>query len=102
VAEARGKVTGYCQIALGGAESWIESLAVAPDRQRAGIGTALMTRALAEAARRTGSRVRLSVSDRNAAAYVLYRRLGFNVVAKSARWRAAREQVLAALERRGR
>jgi GNAT superfamily N-acetyltransferase len=61
VAEARGKVTGYCQIALGGAESWIESLAVAPDRQCAGIGTALMTRARAAPARACGFRFRIAM-----------------------------------------
>jgi ribosomal protein S18 acetylase RimI-like enzyme len=102
IAEDRGKIVGYCHLALGNAESWIESLAVAPDRQRAGIGGALMARALGEAASRAGRRVRLTVSDRNAAAYVLYRRLGFDVVAKSTRWRAERHDVLAALERRGR
>jgi len=39
-----------------------------------------------------------SVSDRSAAAYALYRRLGFETVAKSTRYRAERAMVLAALE----
>jgi ribosomal protein S18 acetylase RimI-like enzyme len=98
VAELRGHIIGFCHVALGRAESWIESVVVAPDRQGRGIGTALVAAALDLAARRGGPRVRLAVSDRNAAAYVLYRRLGFEVIAKAARYRAGRAMVLAALE----
>ncbi len=98
VAERRGVPLGFCQIEPAGAAAWIESIAVEPREQGRGIGTLLMQHALAEAARRAGPRVRLAVSDRNAAAYALYRRLGFTVTAKSARYRAERAMVLAALE----
>lgn len=101
-AEIRGAVVGFCQLEPGQGESWIESIAVEPSRQGNGIGKALLVAALDEAAKRTGPRVRLSVSDRNAPAYVLYRRLGFAVTAKSPRFRAPREAVIMALAARGR
>jgi ribosomal protein S18 acetylase RimI-like enzyme len=101
-AEMRRALVGFCHLEPGAGESWIESIAVEPSRQGNGIGKALLLAALDEAAKRTGPRVRLSVSDRNAAAYVLYRRLGFTVTAKSPRFRAPREAVLAALAARGR
>jgi mycothiol synthase len=102
VAELRGHIIGFCHVELGRAESWIENLVVAPERQGRGVGTALVAAALDLAARRACPRMRLAVSDRNAAAYVLYRRLGFAVIAKAARYRAAREKVLAALNAQGR
>ncbi len=102
VAERRGVPLGFCQIEPAGNAAWIESIAVEPREQGRGVGTLLMQHALAEAARRAGPRVRLAVSDRNAAAYALYRRLGFQVTAKSARYRAERAKVLAALEGAGR
>lgn len=101
-AELRGAIVGFCHLERGAGESWIESIAVEPSRQGQGVGRTLLLAALEEAARRTGPRVRLSVSDRNAAAYVLYRRLGFAVTAKSPRYRADRGAVLAALGARGR
>jgi ribosomal protein S18 acetylase RimI-like enzyme len=102
IAERRGAPLGCCQIEPAGNATWIESLAVEPREQGRGVGTLLMQHALAEAARRAGPRVRLAVSDRNAAAYALYRRLGFSVTAKSPRYRAERAMVLAALEGAGR
>lgn len=97
VAERRGVPLGFCHLEPAGNASWIESIAVDPREQGRGIGALLMEHALAEAARRAGPRVRLAVSDRNAAAYALYRRLGFTVAGKSARYRADREAVLARL-----
>jgi ribosomal protein S18 acetylase RimI-like enzyme len=97
VAERRGVPLGFCHLEPAGNASWIESVAVDPREQGRGIGALLMEHALAEAARRAGPRVRLAVSDRNAAAYALYRRLGFTVAGKSARYRADREAVLARL-----
>jgi mycothiol synthase len=102
VAEMKGAVVGFCHIEIGDGESWIESIAVEPSRQGRGVGTALLAAALEEAATRAGPRVRLSVSDRNAAAYVVYRRLGFTVAGQSTRYRADREAVLGALGARGR
>lgn len=98
VAERRGVQLGFCQLEPAGNATWVESVAVDPREQGRGVGLLLMQHALAEAARRAGPRVRLAVSDRSAAAYALYRRLGFAVVAKSARYRAERAMVLAALE----
>ncbi len=95
VAERRGLPLGFCQLEPAGNATGIENIAVDPHEQGRGIGTLLLQHALAEAARRAGPRVRLSVSDRNAAAYVLYRRYGFAVIAKAARYRATREAVLA-------
>lgn len=102
VAERRGTPLGFCRIEPAGNATWIENIAVDPGEQGRGIGLLLMQHALAEAARRAGPRARLAVSDRSAAAYALYRRLGFEAVAKSARYRAERAMVLAALEGAGR
>ncbi len=102
VAERRGVPLGFCQLEPAGNATGLENIAVDPREQGRGIGTLLLQHALAEAARRAGPRMRLSVSDRNAAAYALYRRFGFAVIAKSARYRAERAMVLAALEGAGR
>ncbi len=102
VAEIKGAIVGFCHMEQGDGESWIESVAVDPSRQSRGIGTALVAAALEAAVQGPGPRVRLSVSDRNAAAYVLYRRLGFGVTGKSPRFRASRDALLAALAGRGR
>jgi ribosomal protein S18 acetylase RimI-like enzyme len=102
VAERRGAALGFCEIEPAGDATWIETIAVDPREQGRGVGLLLLQHALAEAARRAGPRVRLAVSDRSAAAYALYRRAGFDVVAKSARYRAERARVLLALEGAGR
>jgi ribosomal protein S18 acetylase RimI-like enzyme len=102
VAEIKGAIVGFCHVEQGDGESWIESVAVDPSRQSRGIGTALVAAALDVAAQEAGPRVRLSVSDRNAAAYVLYRRLGFAVTGKSPRLRADRGTVLTTLAARAR
>jgi len=94
VAERRKTLLGFCHLEPAGNAVWIESIAVDPTEQGRGVGLLLMENALAEAARRAGPRVRLSVSDRNGPAYALYRRLGFEVVARSARYRADRAAVL--------
>ena len=94
VAERRGAPLGFCQLEPAGNATSLENIAVDPHEQGRGIGTLLLQHALAEAARRAGPRVRLSVSDRNGAAYVLYRRYGFAVAAKAARYRAERQAVL--------
>jgi len=53
------------------------TLAVVPAERRQGIGTALVTAALAEAARRGARAMFLEVANSNRAARMLYDRLGF-------------------------
>jgi len=58
-------------------EAFVQSLAVAPDAQRRGIGDQLLTALLAEAERRRQRTVSLEVRADNATAQRLYARHGF-------------------------
>lgn len=76
-----GSVAGYGGIAvMPPDEAWINNLAVRRDAQRRGIGQALVEALLAEAARRSVTRVLLEVAADNVAAQKLYARYGFETV----------------------
>jgi ribosomal protein S18 acetylase RimI-like enzyme len=59
-------------------DAWIEDVYVAPGARRAGVGDALVTRAIERAAERGARRVELDCSEDNAGALALYERHGFS------------------------
>jgi [ribosomal protein S18]-alanine N-acetyltransferase len=76
-----GEIIGYGGLAVVDRhESWVQNLAVRKDRQRRGIGRALLTDLLAEAARRGARRTLLEVAVDNAPAQKLYAEFGFEPV----------------------
>jgi len=66
----------------GGGPADVTTIAVDPTARRRGIGTALLTAALAEAAARGADEVVLEVAETNAAALALYARHGFAAVGR--------------------
>jgi ribosomal-protein-alanine N-acetyltransferase len=74
-------VAGYAGLAVTGPdEAWVNNVAVRRDRQRQGLGRALLEDLLAEADRCGVRTVLLEVAADNAAAQKLYARYGFDVV----------------------
>jgi ribosomal-protein-alanine N-acetyltransferase len=63
-------------------EAYVQTIAVAPDRQRRGIGTDLLQRLVEEASRRGCRRLDLEVRADNDVAIALYRRYGFRDVGR--------------------
>lgn len=63
-------------------DGWIEDVYVAPAGRRAGVGDALVTRAIERAAQRGARRVELDCNEENAAALALYERHGFSARSK--------------------
>jgi ribosomal protein S18 acetylase RimI-like enzyme len=91
-----GTLSGYCHAEISDSVVWIESLVVDPDVQNRGLGTCLVATALQSTLH--GARIaELQVS--NPAAFHVYERLGFTCVTSSTRFRGARRDVAAALER---
>jgi [ribosomal protein S18]-alanine N-acetyltransferase len=80
VALDRGEVVGYAGLSVTGDEAWVQNIAVRQDRQRHGIGRALLEALLAEADRRGARPVLLEVAIDNAKAQRLYDRYGFEPV----------------------
>jgi GNAT superfamily N-acetyltransferase len=64
----------------GGIVLWVEELYVAPDARRSGIARAILTRVREEASRRGIRAIELEVVPTQAAAFALYRTLGFQDV----------------------
>ncbi len=86
VAAAPEGVAGYVIAQDAADEGEILNLAVVPARLRAGIGRALVERALAELGERGARRVFLEVRESNAAARGLYAALGFEEVGRRPRY----------------
>jgi len=63
-------------------DAWLEDLFVRADARRAGIGDALVTLAIEQAAQRGAKRIELDTNEANAAALALYERHGFSARAK--------------------
>ncbi len=63
-------------------DAWIEDVYVAPSARRAGVGDALVTRAIERAAERGARRVELDCNEDNAGALALYERHGFSARSK--------------------
>jgi ribosomal-protein-alanine N-acetyltransferase len=80
VALEQGEVIGYAGLSTGSDEAWVQNIAVRRDRQRHGVGRALLTELLAEAARRGRRSVLLEVAVDNGPAQRLYDQYGFQVV----------------------
>lgn len=78
---AEGQIVGFCSFWRVLDELHINNLAVAPDRRRAGVASALLGTVMAEGARLGARRALLEVRRSNDAARELYLRLGFSVVA---------------------
>ena len=72
-------------------DAWIEDVYVAPGTRRAGVGDALVTRAIERAAERGARRVELDCNEANAGALALYERHGFSATSKGS---AARDLFL--------
>jgi [ribosomal protein S18]-alanine N-acetyltransferase len=74
-------VVGYAGLSISGtAEAWVQNIAVRRDRQRHGVGRALLEELLAEADRRRVRAVLLEVAVDNAPAQRLYAAYGFEQV----------------------
>ena len=81
VALDRDEVVGYAGLAVNPPdEGWINNIAVRRDRQRSGIGRALLDDLLGEATRRGVRHLLLEVAADNAPAQQLYVRHGFEAV----------------------
>jgi [ribosomal protein S18]-alanine N-acetyltransferase len=80
VARDGDEVVGYAGLAAGAGEAWVQNLVVRPDRQRRGIGTALLDALLAEAQRAGARTVLLEVAVDNAPAQRLYATYDFEPV----------------------
>lgn len=78
VAERDGVIVGYAQVVARAADvAELARLYVLPRAQRAGVGTAFITNALALLGRLGPSRLAVIVEKANAAAVAFYRKLGF-------------------------
>lgn len=79
--DAVGEAVGFCAVWRVLDELHINNLAVLPEHRRAGVASALLERALADAASRGANRATLEVRQSNTAALKLYERFGFHVTA---------------------
>lgn len=75
-------VVGYAGLCVYGSEAYVQTMAVHPDRQGAGIGGVLLQALLGEADRRGASSVGLEVRADNAGAQRLYAAHGFEAVGR--------------------
>ncbi|MFD0685576.1 ribosomal protein S18-alanine N-acetyltransferase [Actinomadura fibrosa] len=81
VAEAPpGEIVGYAGLAAAGDQADVQTIGVRADMRGAGIGTALLTELMDEAARRGSEAVFLEVRADNDPARRLYERFGFGRV----------------------
>ncbi len=76
--EHGGEITGYAGIAAAADQADVQTIVVRPDRRRRGIGRALLTELMAEAARRGAREIFLEVRADNTPAQVMYERFGFH------------------------
>jgi ribosomal protein S18 acetylase RimI-like enzyme len=79
VAREGGAITGSVMVGFDGHRGWIYYLAVAPGRQREGIGCALMAAAEDWLRKQNAPKIQLMVRDDNAAALGFYAALGYDV-----------------------
>lgn len=86
VAEVDGEVVGYVLTGLVDRSVELRRIGVLPSRRRRGVGRALLSAVLAQAAADGGDRVLLEVSDHNLAALGLYTAAGFEPIARRRRY----------------
>lgn len=79
VAEQDGRIVGSAMAGYDGHRGWVYYVAVAPDRRRQGIGTALMDEVERGLARIGCPKLNLQVRADNEAVVAFYRRLGYAV-----------------------
>ncbi len=79
VAEEEGRIVGSAMAGYDGHRGWVYYVAVAPSRQRRGIGTALMAEVERRLAQIGCSKLNLQVRAGNAEVVAFYRRLGYDV-----------------------
>lgn len=79
VGEEDGRVVASAMVGYDGHRGWINYLAVAPSRQRVGLGRALMDEAERRLRAVGCAKINLQVRSGNAAAMTFYRRIGFAV-----------------------
>jgi [ribosomal protein S18]-alanine N-acetyltransferase len=82
VAEQAGDLVGYAGLSHSGETADVQTLAVLPDRQRQGVGTALLDALVAEARRRGANELLLDVREDNATAQAFYARHGFEQLSR--------------------
>ncbi len=86
VAEEDEEIVGYAGLAAMPDEGYVQTLAVAPSRQRHGLGAALLTHLMDDAKRRGLPRMGLEVRIDNEPAIRLYERHGFEAIAVRKRY----------------
>ena len=79
VAEDTGRVVGTALAGYDGHRGWLYTVAVAPDRQRRGIGSALLGEAEGRLAAMGCRKVNLQIRTGNEAVIAFYRRHGYDV-----------------------
>ena len=94
------RVCAFCQLQPEPGLVWLESIAVDPDCQGSGLGTALAYRALREAYLSANRPVMLNVSSKNPRAISVYERLGFARRRETLRFGAPRNELAAAMRER--
>ena len=72
-----GEIVGYAGLAAAGGQADVQTIGVRADHRRSGVGAALLTELLDEAARRNSEAVFLEVRADNDGARRLYERFGF-------------------------
>lgn len=77
VVEVGGKLVGYCGVMIVRETADIQTIAVLPEYEGRGIGTAMLTRMLDEARRRGAQETLLEVREDNPRARRLYELFGF-------------------------
>ncbi|XRQ06002.1 ribosomal protein S18-alanine N-acetyltransferase [Actinomadura welshii] len=77
---AAGDIVGYAGLAAAGGQADVQTIGVRADQRGSGIGAALLTELLDEAARRNSESVFLEVRADNDGARRLYERFGFDRV----------------------
>jgi ribosomal-protein-alanine N-acetyltransferase len=85
-ADGDDRVVGYAGLAAMPDEGYVQTIGVAPEHQRTGLGATLLTALLDDAKRRELPRVGLEVRVDNRAAIALYERFGFHGIAVRKRY----------------
>lgn len=82
VAKVAGDVVGYALLgpAQTGGEYWLMAVLVSPHHRGKGIGERLCLASIQACAKKSGSKLWLSVAPNNKAALTLYEKLGFTVI----------------------
>jgi len=80
VLEADNQIIGYVGLAFSGTTADIQTIAVVPNQQRAGIGSSLLSLALAAAKQRGAEQIFLEVAVENEPAISLYKNFGFEQI----------------------